>query len=90
MSWKSVKVISTEKVITTAMIGDSSGSVTKRKRCQALAPSSVAASYSEGEIVCNPASRVMVTNGMPRQTFADDHATSARARAGRENRCNGR
>ena len=36
----------------------------------ALAPSSVAASWSEGEIVCSPASSVIVTNGMPRQTFA--------------------
>ena len=39
-----MKVNSTEKVITTAMIGVSSGSVTCRKRCQGVAPSSVAAS----------------------------------------------
>jgi hypothetical protein len=44
MSWKSVNVNSTENVITTAMIGVSSGSVTWRKRCQPLAPSSAAAS----------------------------------------------
>src|SRR5271166_6282982 len=70
MSWKSVNVSSTENVMTTAMIGDSIGRVTNRNRCQGPAPSSVAASYSEGEMVCKPASKVMATNGMPRQTFA--------------------
>ena len=44
ISWKSVKVNSTEKVITTAMIGVSSGKVICRKRCQSFAPSMVAAS----------------------------------------------
>ncbi len=44
ISWKSVKVKSTEKVITTAMIGVSSGKVIWRKRCHSLAPSMVAAS----------------------------------------------
>ncbi len=38
--------------------------------CQALAPSSSAASYSDGEMVCSPASSVMATNGMPRQILA--------------------
>ena len=44
MSWKSVKVNSTEKVITTAMIGVSSGSVTRQNRCHGVAPSMAAAS----------------------------------------------
>src|SRR6476620_7662963 len=30
----------------------------------------VAASYSDGDTVCNPASKVMATNGTPRQTLA--------------------
>ena len=88
MSWKSVNVSSTEKVMTTAMIGDSIGSVTNRNRCHGPAPSSVAASYSEGEIVCSPASSVIATNGMPRQTLAA--ITDQRAFQGcRENRCTG-
>jgi hypothetical protein len=44
MSWKSVKVNSTEKVITTAMIGVSSGSVTWRNCCHGVAPSIAEAS----------------------------------------------
>ena len=60
----------TEKVITTAMIGVSIGSVTYQNFCHGLAPSSDAASYSEGEIVCSPASRVMATKGTPRQMLA--------------------
>src|SRR5215203_419861 len=80
MSWKSVKVNSTEKVITTAISGDSMGSVMKRKRCQEVAPSSVAASCREGEMVCNPASSVMATKGMPRQTLVK--ITVARALLG--------
>src|SRR5215210_7039527 len=80
MSWKSVKVNSTENVITTAMSGDSIGNVMWRKRCQGVAPSSVAASCSEGEMVWSPASRVMATNGMPRQTFVK--MTVARALLG--------
>src|SRR5438067_2308384 len=70
-NWKSVNVNSTENVITTAMMGVKSGSVTWRKRCHGVAPSSAAASYSEGEIVCSPASRVMATNGTPRQILAN-------------------
>src|SRR6201995_5372456 len=42
----------------------------KRKRCQLVAPSSVAASYNEGDTVCRPASSVMATNGTPRQMLA--------------------
>src|SRR5665213_1601983 len=42
----------------------------KRKRCQLEAPSSVAASYSDGETVCKPASSVIATNGTPRQMLA--------------------
>src|SRR5947209_13373134 len=42
----------------------------KRKRCQVDAPSSVAASYSDGDTVCKPASSVIATNGTPRQMLA--------------------
>src|SRR3569833_4540214 len=42
----------------------------KRKRCQLVAPSSVAASYSEGDTVCKPARSVIATNGTPRQMLA--------------------
>src|ERR1700730_18302966 len=41
-----------------------------RKRCQLEAPSSVAASYSDGDTVCRPASRVIATKGTPRQMLA--------------------
>ena len=44
ISWKSVKVNRTEKVITTAMIGVRSGKVMRVKICQGVAPSMVAAS----------------------------------------------
>ena len=70
MSWKSVKVKSTEKVITTAMIGVSSGRVIRRKRCHEVAPSSAAASFSDCGMVCRPARSEMATKGMPRQTLA--------------------
>ena len=59
-----------EKVITIARIGISIGKVMKRKRCQLDAPSSSAASYSDGEMVCSPASSEIATKGMPRQMFA--------------------
>src|SRR5215212_3652297 len=41
-----------------------------RKRCQLEAPSSVAASYNEGDTVCRPASSVIATKGTPRQILA--------------------
>src|SRR5215467_207464 len=41
-----------------------------RKIWNRLAPSIVAASYSDGGTVCNPASSVIATNGMPRQILA--------------------
>src|SRR5262245_36089734 len=41
-----------------------------RKICHLLAPSMVAASYSEDGTVCRPASRVMAMNGTPRQILA--------------------
>src|SRR3954451_22057991 len=41
-----------------------------RNICQRVAPSSVAASYSEGCTVCRPASSVIATNGTPRQILA--------------------
>ena len=53
-----MKVNSTEKVSTTARIGISIGRVTCQKRCHALAPSIIAASYSEGEM-----SRGKITSG---------------------------
>ena len=65
-----MKVNSTEKVITTAMIGVSSGSVTLVKRCQLVAPSMAAASFSDCGMVCSPASSEIATKGMPRQMFA--------------------
>src|SRR6476620_1297672 len=52
------------------MMGESKGSVTWRKRCHAVAPSMEQASYSEGEMVCSPASSEMATNGTPRHTLA--------------------
>ena len=44
INWKSVKVNKTENVITTAMMGVSSGRVTKRNCCHGDAPSRLAAS----------------------------------------------
>src|SRR2546430_13526892 len=41
-----------------------------RKRCQLEAPSRVAASYSDGDTVCKPASSVIATKGTPRQILA--------------------
>src|SRR3982751_6962844 len=41
-----------------------------RNICQRVAPSRVAASYSEGCTVCRPASSVIATNGTPRQILA--------------------
>src|SRR3981189_1256433 len=42
----------------------------KRNISHLLAPSRVAASYSEGCTVCRPASSVIATNGTPRQMLA--------------------
>src|SRR3979409_92841 len=70
MSWKSVNVKSTLKVITTAMIGVSSGSVTFQNCCQGVAPSIEDASYRDGGMVCSPASRDIATNGAPPQRAA--------------------
>src|ERR1700693_332976 len=80
MSWKSVNVKSTEKVITTAMIGVSSGSVTFQNCCQGVAPSIEEASYRDGGMVCRPASREIATKGTPRQMFAA--VTESRASQG--------
>src|SRR5689334_25306164 len=41
-----------------------------RNICQREAPSKVAASWSEGDTVCRPASSVIATNGTPRQILA--------------------
>src|SRR5215467_13903210 len=41
-----------------------------RKIWNRLAPSMVAASYSDGGTVCKPARSVIATNGMPRQILA--------------------
>src|SRR6185436_4269358 len=70
MSWKSVNVKSTLKVITTAMIGVSSGSVTFQNCCQGVAPSIEEASYSDGGMVCRPASSEIATTGTQCQMFA--------------------
>jgi hypothetical protein len=69
MSWKSENVWMIENTTTTRVTGFSSGHVTRQKRCQPLAPSSDAASWRSGLIVCSPASRVMAKNGMPRHVF---------------------
>src|ERR1700737_1783324 len=42
----------------------------KRNRCQAEAPSMVAASWREADPVCSPASKVIAMNGTPRQILA--------------------
>src|SRR3546814_5284301 len=55
--------------MTTAMIGVSSGNVIWRNFCHGVTPSIAAASYRAGEIVCNPANKVIATKGMPRQMF---------------------
>src|SRR5260370_31691971 len=47
--------------------GSSSGQVMCQNRCQGLAPSMAAASFSSGLMVCRPASRLMAKNGTPRQ-----------------------
>ena len=66
-----MNVNSTENVITTAMIGVSSGSVTWRNCCQRRgAVDAPRPRSSDGEIVCSPASSVIATNGTPRQTLA--------------------
>src|SRR5215212_2023282 len=41
-----------------------------RNICQGVAPSRVAASYSDGGTVCRPARRVIAMNGTPRQMLA--------------------
>ena len=61
-----------------AMItGRSCGSVIVRKRCQAVAPSTAAASCSSSRIDCRPASSAMVVCGMPAQTPTTITAGSA-------------
>src|SRR5204863_4479563 len=69
MSWKSEKVWITENTTTTSVTGISNGQVTCQNRCQALAPSSAAASCRSGLMVCNPASSVIAKKGMPRQVL---------------------
>ena len=49
----------TEKSVTTIVTGRSSGQVIRQKRCQALAPSMAAASWSSGLTVWSPARSVM-------------------------------
>ena len=69
MSWKSEKVWITENTTTTMVTGLSRGKVTCQKRRQPLAPSSEAASWRSGLMVCSPARSVMAKNGMPRHVF---------------------
>jgi len=52
-----------EITASTAMIGRSSGSVTKRRRCQAVAPSTFAASSTSCGSVWRPASTAKAMNG---------------------------
>src|SRR5487761_1938963 len=52
----------------------------KRKFCHGVAPSMVAASYSDGDTVCRPASSVIATKGTPRQILAN--ITQMRASVG--------
>src|SRR5438105_7564634 len=59
----------TEKTTTTIVTGLRSGHVTYQKRRQPLAPSSDAASWRSGLIVCSPASSVIAKNGMPRHVL---------------------
>ena len=65
-----MKVKSTEKVITTAMIGVSSGRVMRRKRCQGWRRRARPPRISDCGMVCRPASSEIATNGTPRQTLA--------------------
>ena len=59
MSWKSENVKITENMVTMTRTGLISGMVTYQKRWRVVAPSMAATSYSSGEMVCRPASRVM-------------------------------
>src|SRR5262245_34743893 len=59
----------TENTTTTIVTGFSSGQVTCQKRRQPLAPSSDAASWRSGLMVCRPASSVIAKNGIPRHVF---------------------
>ena len=61
--------------------GFSCGSVIVRKRCQAVAPSTAAASCSSSWIDCSPASSATVVWGMPAQTPTTITAGSAQLRA---------
>ena len=60
------------------------GSVTDRKRCQALAPSSAAASCNSGDTACNPARMEMAKKGRPRQILATQTAAMAFQRSPRK------
>src|ERR1700761_3464634 len=56
----------------------------KRKRCQLVAPSRVAASYKDGYTVCRPASSVIATNGTPRQILSKITQTRAQVVSARK------
>src|SRR5262245_8974723 len=59
----------TENTTTTIVTGLRSGQVTFQKRFHPFAPSSDAASWRSGLMVCKPARSVIAKNGMPRQVF---------------------
>lgn len=64
-----LKVQMVESRTTVVETGRSPGSVTWRKRCQAVAPSISAASYCSEGIDCSPPSRATIMNGTPSQTL---------------------
>jgi len=55
------------------------GTITFRKRCRKVAPSTLAASRISGGTEVSPASSTMALNGKPRQTFTNITESSARA-----------
>ncbi len=68
-------------VVIATITGRSCGNVIVRKRCQALAPSTAAASWSSSWIDCTPASRAIVVCGMPAQTPTRITAGSAHVKS---------
>src|SRR5437867_6204027 len=75
MSPKSL-VRSMSRIITpTTMVNLSNGSVMDQKRCQGLAPSTLAASYSSWGIDCSPASSTSIMKGVLCQTSTKTTAT---------------
>ena len=61
---------SVRKISATRIAGRSSGSVMRLKRCQVLAPSTLAASYRSSGITCSPARISSAMKGAVFQTSA--------------------